>query len=68
MEYVAEAAQTHYNGGIMFVSYLVAVAGAQTTLELLNRRTHISGVYNWYDIIFTSAFIPDRKKKTYNKK
>lgn len=48
MEYVAVAAHKHYNGGIMFVSYLVAVAGAQTTLELLNRRTHITGVYNWY--------------------
>lgn len=48
MEYVAVAAQKHYNGGIMFVSYLIAVAGAQTTLELLNRRTHITGVYNWY--------------------
>jgi hypothetical protein len=39
-----------YNGGIIFVSYLISVAGAQTTLELLTRRTHIRGFYNWYYI------------------
>jgi hypothetical protein len=37
-----------YNGGIIFVSYLIAVVGAMTTLELLIRRTHIRGLYNWY--------------------
>lgn len=41
-------AQQSYNGGIIFVSYLISVAGAQTTLELLTRRTHIRGYYNWY--------------------
>ncbi|KAI7892433.1 uncharacterized protein EV154DRAFT_505134 [Mucor mucedo] len=55
MEYVAVEAIKHYNGGIMFVSYLVAVAGAQTTLELLNRRTHISGIYNWF-LLSAAAF------------
>jgi NO-binding membrane sensor protein with MHYT domain len=37
----------YYNGGIIFVSYVIAVVGAMTTLELLQRRTHIRGRYNW---------------------
>lgn len=47
MEVIAEVAVQNYNGGIVFVSYLISVAGAQTTLELLTRRTHIRGYYNW---------------------
>jgi NO-binding membrane sensor protein with MHYT domain len=46
MDYKDPALQT-YNGGIIFVSYLIAVVGAMTTLELLQRRTHIRGKYNW---------------------
>jgi NO-binding membrane sensor protein with MHYT domain len=38
----------NYNGGIIFVSYLISVIGAMTALELLQRRTHIRGEYNWY--------------------
>jgi hypothetical protein len=37
----------NYNGGIIVVSYLISVVGAQTTLELLTKRTHIHGLYNW---------------------
>lgn len=44
--------QENYNGGIIFVSYLVSVIGAMTTLELLQRRTHIRGHYNWLDYLF----------------
>ncbi|KAI9478681.1 MAG: hypothetical protein EXX96DRAFT_483243 [Benjaminiella poitrasii] len=49
-----------YNGGIIFVSYLIAVIGAMTTLELLQRRTHIRGYYNWFFVnnrflLFTAA-------------
>lgn len=62
MEYVAVEALKRYNGGIMFVSYLVAVAGAQTTLELLNRRTHITGLYNWY---YKLQLQIKKKHKTY---
>lgn len=40
------AAQS-FNGGIIFVSYVIATVGAQTALELLGRRTHISGIRNW---------------------
>lgn len=47
MDHIAEPAAQFYDGGIIFVSYLISVAGAQTTLELLNRRTHIRGLYNW---------------------
>jgi hypothetical protein len=47
MDVIADEAVKNYNGGIIFVSYLISVAGAQTTLELLTRRTHIRGLYNW---------------------
>lgn len=40
-------AQQNYNAGIIFLSYVIAVIGAFTTLELLQRRTHIRGYYNW---------------------
>ncbi|RCH91955.1 hypothetical protein CU097_011343 [Rhizopus azygosporus] len=42
-----EATQ-YFDGGIIFVSYIISVIGAQTTLELLTRRTHIHGLYNWF--------------------
>lgn len=41
-------ATQEFNGGIIFVSFLISVIGAQTTLELLMRRTHIHGLHNWY--------------------
>ncbi|KAI8879931.1 hypothetical protein K501DRAFT_192481 [Backusella circina FSU 941] len=44
-----------YNGGIIFVSYIIAVVGAMTTLELLIRRTHIRGLYNWLLLFFAAA-------------
>ncbi|KAI9251199.1 hypothetical protein BY458DRAFT_463715 [Sporodiniella umbellata] len=50
------SATQQYNGGIIFLSYLISVIGAQTTLELLTRRTHIHGTYNWF-ILAASAFI-----------
>jgi hypothetical protein len=50
MDAMGQTAIQTYNGGIIFVSYLISVAGAQTTLELLTRRTHIRGYYNWYTI------------------
>ncbi|GAN10483.1 hypothetical protein MAM1_0360c10024 [Mucor ambiguus] len=53
MDQSIEALQT-YNGGIIFVSYLIAVIGALTTLELLQRRTHIRGYYNWF-LLFAAA-------------
>ncbi|CAO3614723.1 unnamed protein product [Cunninghamella blakesleeana] len=37
-----------FNGGIVFVSYIISVIGSMTTLELLSRRTHIRGRNNWY--------------------
>ncbi|KAG2225935.1 hypothetical protein INT45_006631 [Circinella minor] len=41
-------ATQEFNGGIIFVSYIISVVGAQTTLELLARRTHIRGIHNWF--------------------
>ncbi|KAG1051665.1 hypothetical protein G6F43_006146 [Rhizopus delemar] len=46
----------NYNGGIVFVSYLISVIGAQTTLELLTKRTHIHGLYNWF-LLTAAAFV-----------
>ncbi|KAI9301746.1 hypothetical protein BJ944DRAFT_271010 [Cunninghamella echinulata] len=37
-----------FNGGFVFVSYIISVIGSMTTLELLSRRTHIRGRNNWY--------------------
>lgn len=46
MDHKTPAIQT-YNAGTIFVSYVIAVVGAMTTLELLQRRTHFRGKYNW---------------------
>ncbi|KAI8332865.1 hypothetical protein BC941DRAFT_505014 [Chlamydoabsidia padenii] len=37
-----------FNGGIIFVSFVISTIGSMTTLELLRRRTHIRGRKNWY--------------------
>ncbi|ORY96859.1 hypothetical protein BCR43DRAFT_492392 [Syncephalastrum racemosum] len=44
-------ARQHFNAGFIVVSYLISVAGAMTTLELLMRRTHYKGLYNWFLLI-----------------
>jgi NO-binding membrane sensor protein with MHYT domain len=36
-----------FNGGIIFVSFVISVIGSMTTLELLRRRTHFRGRNNW---------------------
>lgn len=59
-------AQQSYNGGIIFVSYLISVAGAQTTLELLTRRTHIRGYYNWYKFDYKKKTPKNKTKKVDN--
>lgn len=38
--------RTHYQGGFVFLAYVVAVVGAWTTIELLLRRTGGRGSYN----------------------
>lgn len=40
-------ATQHYDAGIVTLSYFISVVGAMTALELLQRRTHIRGYYNW---------------------
>ena len=37
----------HYDGGFIFLSYLISFVGCCTALELLNRRTGPRGRYNW---------------------
>ncbi|KAG1344622.1 hypothetical protein G6F62_004420 [Rhizopus arrhizus] len=50
-----EPAQTQYDGGIIFTSYLIAVLGAMTALELLTRRTHIRGFNNWFFLLASAS-------------
>ncbi|GAA5820515.1 hypothetical protein JCM11251_003025 [Rhodosporidiobolus azoricus] len=38
--------QVHYNGVYVFLSYLVSVVGAWTTLEMMLKRTGSTGVWN----------------------
>lgn len=52
-----DPAQTQYDGGIIFTSYLIAVLGAMTALELLTRRTHIRGFNNWYSYKYISILV-----------
>ncbi|KAI9263534.1 hypothetical protein EDC94DRAFT_560752 [Helicostylum pulchrum] len=44
----------YFNPGIIFLSYIISVIGAMTTLELLQRRTHFRGRYNWF-LLFAAA-------------
>ncbi|OBZ91635.1 Signaling protein YkoW [Choanephora cucurbitarum] len=55
MSTFGQEAERSFNGGIIFVSYLISAAGALTTLELLTRRTHIRGLYNWF-LLASAAF------------
>jgi Bacterial signalling protein N terminal repeat len=41
-------ATQHFDGGLIFLSYVISVIGAQTTLELLGRRTSVKGAYNLF--------------------
>lgn len=43
---LGEASQ-NFNIPIMLLSYAISVLGAQTSLELLGRRTDSKGIYNW---------------------
>ncbi|KAI7887866.1 uncharacterized protein EV154DRAFT_605303 [Mucor mucedo] len=47
-------ATQHYDAGFVTLSYIVSVIGSMTALELLQRRTHIRGYYNWF-LLFASA-------------
>ncbi|KAI9364200.1 hypothetical protein BD770DRAFT_309575, partial [Pilaira anomala] len=44
----------HFDPGLVALSYVISVIGSMTTLELLQRRTHIRGSYNWF-LLFASA-------------
>lgn len=47
MDPSVQVADQKFNGGIIVVSYIISAIGAMTALELLTRRTHIKGLYNW---------------------
>ncbi|KAI8990289.1 hypothetical protein BDB01DRAFT_780773 [Pilobolus umbonatus] len=53
MDILPEPATYGHHFGIAVISYVVSLAGAQTTLEILTKRTHIKGFYNWF--LLTSA-------------
>jgi NO-binding membrane sensor protein with MHYT domain len=40
--------EQHFDAGLIVLSYIISVIGAQTTLELLGRRTSIKGYYNLF--------------------
>lgn len=44
--YAGQAVPTSYNVGFVVLSYVVSLLGAGSTLELINRRTSIKGLYN----------------------
>ncbi|KAI9288237.1 hypothetical protein BC943DRAFT_357938 [Umbelopsis sp. AD052] len=50
MERVVDPIQAtqHFDAGLIFLSYVISVIGAQTTLELLGRRTSVKGAYNLF--------------------
>lgn len=37
-----------YNAGFVALSYVVSLVGAGSTLELINRRTGLRGLFNQY--------------------
>ncbi|KAG2221050.1 hypothetical protein INT45_009708 [Circinella minor] len=47
--------EQYFHVGIIVVSFVVAVVGAMTTLELLTQRTHYKGKYNWF-LLLSAAF------------
>ncbi|KAI5456222.1 hypothetical protein BGZ63DRAFT_435738 [Mariannaea sp. PMI_226] len=45
-EYQGRAVAQSYNAGFVVLSYLVSLIGAASTLELINRRTGLKGLFN----------------------
>lgn len=45
--YEVAPGKQHFDPGLVALSYVISVIGSMTTLELLQRRTHIRGSYNW---------------------
>lgn len=41
-----------YNAGFVALSYVVSLVGAASTLELINRRTGLRGIFNQYVFVF----------------
>ena len=57
-----------YNGGFVTLSYVVSLIGAWSTLELINRRTAIKGIFNQFvDFHFfpASSFLLFPRKQRY---
>ena len=50
--YEGQLIPKEYNAGYIALSYLVSLAGATSTLELMNRRTWFEGFSNQYELTF----------------
>lgn len=44
--YVGQTVPVSFNVGFVVLSYVVSLLGAGSTLELINRRTSLKGLYN----------------------
>jgi NO-binding membrane sensor protein with MHYT domain len=47
-EYQGHIVPQSYNVGFVALSFVVSLVGAGSTLELINRRTGLRGLYNQY--------------------
>lgn len=47
-EYQGHIVPQSYNAGFVALSYVVSLVGAGSTLELINRRTGLRGLFNQY--------------------
>lgn len=46
--FTGHAVPVSFDPGFVVLSYLVSLIGAGCTLELINRRTSLKGLYNQY--------------------
>ncbi|KAI0125311.1 hypothetical protein BJ170DRAFT_584523 [Xylariales sp. AK1849] len=49
--YTGEAVPVSWNVGFVVLSYVVSLLGAGSTLELINRRTSLKGLYNHFLLV-----------------
>lgn len=47
-EYGGQIMRQNYNAGFVALSFFVSLVGTGSTLELINRRTGLNGLFNQY--------------------
>ena len=45
-EYGGQIVPQNYNAGFVALSFFISLVGAGSTLELINRRTGLNGIFN----------------------